>query len=120
MEKERAVWAIEALEKATKIEILVVGLEENDFCMEMRKLAEAIQKQNHLDESVMEQYDIEIQKANDAAEIPDAELSLGDIECLNEAAFELCDSLEDPKQIMCNIRLIWNVMYLWSPMCEKG
>lgn len=119
MEKEKAAGAIKALERAAKVEILVAGLEENQFCGAMRELAEAIQKHYGLDGSAMERYDAEIQEANGAAETPDAEVSLQDVECLNEVVLDLCGSLEDPKQIVCNMRLVRDVMYLWSPMCGK-
>lgn len=117
MEKERAEWAIDALQKASEIEILVAGAEDGEnFLKELRNLAEEIRRRNGLDESVIESYDAEIKKAADNDKVLDAELDSGDIENLMQATFDLCESPETAEKIMPRLRLMHDVMYLWKPM----
>ncbi|MFR5495019.1 MAG: hypothetical protein ACLUTR_01010 [Ruminococcus bicirculans (ex Wegman et al. 2014)] len=117
MEKVRAEWAIEALQKAAEIKISVAGAEDEDnFLKKLRKLAEEIWQHNGLDESVMDSYDAETQKAKEGDKVLDTELNSGDIENLMQATFDLCESLETAEKITPRLRLMHGVMYLWKPL----
>lgn len=117
IETLQAQWAIDALRKATEININVEGTEEGeDFRQAMRKLAEDIQQHSGLDQSVMDNYDAEIQRVKDYEKAPAGELDCGDVDNLMLATFDLCDSLGTAAEIMPRLRLMHDVMYLWGAM----
>lgn len=117
IETLQAQWAIDALQKATEININVEGTEEGeDFRQAMRKLAEEIRQHRRLDQSVMDSYDAEIQKVKDYKKAPAGELDCCDVDNLMLATFDLCDSLGTAAEVMPRLRLMHDVMYLWGAL----
>lgn len=118
MEKLRALYAIDALKKAAKIEELVAGENSETFCGRLREMAEAICQHSGLNEAILNKYDAEIQAAKTNARVPDAELSGEDIASLLEATIDLCESVDSAAEIMQRFRLVRDVMYLWGTIGE--
>ena len=111
-EQVQALYAIEAVERAAKVEILVAGEEGKPFCSKLREMAEAFCRHYCLDEATMAKYDAAIQAAETGARIPDAVLDGEDIVSLLEVTIDFCDSLDSAAEIMRRFKLLRDVMYL--------
>lgn len=118
MEKVRALYAIETLEKATKIEILVAGEDGTPFCGELREMAVALCRHSGLDEALLKKYDAEIQAAKTSTQVPNAEISGENVVSLLEAAIDLCEGQDSAEEILRYFKLVRDVMYLWGTIGE--
>lgn len=108
----QALYAIEALERAAKVEILAAGEEGKPFCSKLRKMAEAFRQHYGLDATAMAKYDAAIQAVETGASVPDAVLTVKDIASLLEVTIDFCDSLDSAAEIMRRFKLLRDVMYL--------
>lgn len=116
----QALHAVEALERAAKIEILVAGEDGKPFCGELREMAVAFRQHYDLDEDVMAKYDTAIQAAETSDSVPDAVLSGEDIVSLLEVTIDFCDSLNSTTEIMRWVKLMCDVMYLWVALGDRS
>lgn len=109
MEKAIVIQAVNTLERAIKIEILLSGDSNNQFCSEVRELLRAMCQKN----DILNEFETAIQKAEEAAEIPDAEIRLINAEYLMDAVLDLCKSA-GPKETLKHIKTMLDVLQLRS------
>lgn len=114
--KVQALYAIEALERAAKVEILAAGEEGKPFCSKLREMAEAFRRHYGLDKATMEKYDAAIQAAETGARVSGATITGEDIVSLLEVTIDFCDSLDSATEIMRWFKLLSDVMYLWGEL----
>lgn len=113
MEKSVVIKAANTLERAIKIEILLLGESDNQFCSEIRELLRAICQKNEMEDDILNEFEAAIQKAEEATEIPDAEIKLTNAEYLMETVLDLCESAE-PKETLKHINTMLDVLQLRS------
>lgn len=113
MEKAIVIQAVNTLERAIKIEILLSGDSNNQFCSEVRELLRAMCQKNDMENDILNEFETAIQKAEEAAEIPDAEIRLINAEYLMDAVLDLCESA-GPKETLKHIKTMLDVLQLRS------
>lgn len=65
-----------------------------------------------MNETLLTQYDMEVEAAKAGGTVPDAELRGEDIDSLMAATIDLCEGMDSTAEMMQRFMLVCDVMYL--------
>lgn len=112
---EQALANIDILMKTAVAVILTIDDAGDNLVNELEYTAKSIHQAFGLDESVMSEYQQAINAAQKTASITSNPVRYQEAENTRDMIYELCDGLDDPKEIMRHIRTASELMYVWMP-----
>lgn len=106
--QERAKNAIRTISKTAAIHAVATEEIEKGLIPKFEATALAVQKHYGLNENVMDEYRAEVSKAIEMEE----DISHQQVEHAVDVIYEMCDSLDNPKEIMHHIKNAREMMYV--------
>lgn len=80
----------------------------------LEETAESLQKTFRLDEKIMEEYRSTVTAAKEIQKLS-SELCYAEAEQARDVIYEMCDCLDNPKEIMKYVRTACEMLDVWNP-----
>lgn len=87
--------------------------EENEFVSGLEYTAESLVKHHGIEENVISDYRDAMEKAWQE-DMPKVSVNGSEVETVRSAIFEMCDTLENPKEIMRHMRTAFDIIGMWD------
>lgn len=100
----------------TALEVIeVMGIDgESDLVDRLGQTADAIAAQYEMEPELMENFHAIIDWSRKRISLDKEDICYNDAENTKEMIYTLCDSLNDPKDIMCHVRTADEMMAVWE------
>lgn len=112
---EQALANINILKKTAVTVILTIDDAGDNLVNELEYTAKSIHQAFGLDESVMSEYHQAINDAKSTVSIVSGPVRFQEAENTRDMIYELCDGLDDPKEIMRHVRTSSKLLNAWLP-----
>ena len=112
---EQALANIDILMKTAVAVILTIDDAGDNLVNELEYTAKSIHRAFGLDESIMSEYQQAINDAKSTASIVSDSVRYQEAENTRDMIYELCDGLDDPKEIMRHVRTANELLNVWFP-----
>lgn len=108
--KAEAITAIQTISKVAAIHAVVTDEIEEGLTPELEAIALAVKNHYGLDDAAMDEYRAELSKAIETEKAED--IPRKQVEDAVDVIYEMCDSLDNPKEIMHHIKNAREMMYV--------
>ena len=113
-EKTKAEESVRIIMKAAMVKIFAVDPCCEDVLKRLEQTAESIRKTFGLDGKIMNEYRSKVAAAKEVGIIT-SELYHSEAEQVRDVIYEMCDRLDDPKEVMKHVRTAGEIIDIWDP-----
>lgn len=113
-ERIKAEESVRTIMKAAMVSIFAMDTCDEELLERLEQTAERLQKTFGLDGDIMDEYRSKVAAAKEVGIIT-SELYHSEAEQVRDVIYEMCDRLDDPKEVMKHVRTAGEIIDIWDP-----